>query len=65
MNHLKGEALNVGFDGGIKLEFNGAKVIPLGGNGGLHFLNKRWIGVSSHPILREKHLNKKETDNII
>jgi len=26
MNHLKGAALNVGFDGGIKLEFHGAKV---------------------------------------
>ena len=40
MNHLKGEALKVGFDGGIKLEFHGAKEIPpvpmgLCGNGGL------------------------------
>ena len=30
---LKDEALNVGFDGGIKLEFHGAKVIPLSGTG--------------------------------
>ncbi|MFC1556510.1 hypothetical protein ACFL4Q_03335 [candidate division KSB1 bacterium] len=35
MTHLKGEALNVDFDGGIKLEFHGAEVIPLSGNGGL------------------------------
>ena len=26
MDHLKGEALNVDLDGGIKLEFHGAKV---------------------------------------
>ena len=26
MNHLKGEALNVGFDVGIKLELHGAEV---------------------------------------
>jgi hypothetical protein len=26
MNHLKGEALNIGFDRGIKLDFHGAKV---------------------------------------
>ncbi|MCH7782590.1 hypothetical protein IID62_05935 [candidate division KSB1 bacterium] len=26
MNHQKGEALNVGFDESVKLEFNGAKV---------------------------------------
>ena len=32
MNHLKGEALNVGFDGSIKLDFHGAKVIPLSPN---------------------------------
>ena len=31
MNHLKGEALNVGFDRGIKLEFHGAKVTSDGG----------------------------------
>ena len=40
MNHQKGEALNVGFDGDIKRAFNGAKVIPpvsmgLSGNSGL------------------------------
>ena len=31
MNHLKGKALNVGFDRGIKLEFHGAKVTSHGG----------------------------------
>ena len=31
MNHLKGEALNVGFDRGINLEFHGAKVTSDGG----------------------------------
>ncbi len=31
MNNLKGEALNVGFDGGIKLVFHGAKVTSDGG----------------------------------
>ena len=31
MTHLKGEALNVGFDGEIKLEFHGAKVTSDGG----------------------------------
>ena len=31
MTHLKGEALNIGFDGGIKLEFHGAKVTSDGG----------------------------------
>ena len=40
MNRLKGEVLNEGFDGGIRLEFHGAKVIPpvpmgLYGNGAL------------------------------
>jgi len=29
MNHLKGEALNVDFDGGIRLEFHGAKSNPV------------------------------------
>jgi len=31
MNHLKGEALKVDFDGGIKLEFHGTKVTSDGG----------------------------------
>jgi hypothetical protein len=32
MIHLKGEALNVGFDRSIKLEFHGAKVTSDGGH---------------------------------
>ena len=31
MTHLKGEALNVSFDGSIKLEFHGARVTSDGG----------------------------------
>ncbi len=31
MNHRTGEALNVDFDGGIKLKFHGAKVTSDGG----------------------------------
>jgi len=31
MTHLKGEALNVGFDGSFKLEFHGLKVTSDGG----------------------------------
>ena len=34
-NHPEGAIMKVGFDGSIKLEFHGAKVIPLSGNGGL------------------------------
>ena len=30
-NHLEGESMKVGFDGGIKLEFHGAKVTSDGG----------------------------------
>ena len=33
MNQRKSDALNVDLDGCIKLEFHGAKVIPLSGNG--------------------------------
>ena len=31
MDHVEGESMKVGFDGGIKLEFNGAKVTSDGG----------------------------------
>ena len=58
MNHLKGEALNVGFDGGIKLEFHGAKVIPLCG------IAER---LSIDPVMRAitgKNVNSKKAASI-
>ncbi len=34
-HHPEGESMKVGFDGGIRFEFHGARVIPLSGNGGV------------------------------
>ncbi|MFC1562067.1 hypothetical protein ACFL4Q_03630 [candidate division KSB1 bacterium] len=49
MNQRKSDALNAGMDGDIKLEFHGAKVIPLSGNGVSPILIRRRPDAADSP----------------
>ena len=62
MTHLKGEALNVGFDGSIKVEFHGSKVIPLCGNVGNKDIGKQAKHMASSEFKYDRRIWSEYSD---